>query len=130
MENTKGEVCPKLNLSISMREGMIRIGKGVIQVLDIPEYVCIYVSKSDDALMVRQCEKKEYLSMKVTRNDNETPKKNLRLYSLEFTTDLYIMNSWNPESTYQMKGIFDEIRNAVIFRYDGATAKIDKDEMW
>lgn len=62
--------------------------------------------------------------------DNVTPKKNLRLYSLEFTTDLYLMNNWNPDSTYQMKGTFDETRNAVIFRYDGATAKTDKDEMW
>ena len=130
METTKGEVCPKLNLSISMREGVIRIGKGVIDVLGVPQYVCIYISKSDDALMVRECEKKEYLSLKVTRNDNVTPKKNLRLYSLEFTTDIFLMNNWNPESTYQMKGTFEETRNAVIFRYERATAKTDKDEMW
>lgn len=117
MENTKGEVCPKLKLSITRREGRIRIGKGVAKMLGNPEFVCIYVSTDDDALMVRECKQKEFLSIKVTKNDNSTPKDDLLLYSLRFTTTLYLKNDWNMNSTYQMKGVYDKDLNAVVFKY-------------
>lgn len=88
MKNTKGEVCPKLKISVSGREGRIRIGNGVVKVLGNPEYICIYVSTNNDALMVRPCEKKEFLSIKVTKNDNVIPKENLRTISLQFVSEL------------------------------------------
>ena len=103
-----------------MRGGRIRIGKGVITTLGIPEYICIYIAKSNDALMVRECEEKEYLSMKVTKSDNVTIKENLRLFSLQFTTDLFVRNHWNRELTYQLQGFYDQSRNAVIFNFSDA----------
>ena len=121
MGNTKGEVCPKLNLSITRREGRIRIGKGVAKALGNPEFICIYVSTDDNALMVRQCKQKEFLSIKVTKNDNSTPKDDLLLYSLRFTTELYQKNGWNPKCTYHINGKLDMSLNAVIFRYEEAT---------
>ena len=123
MEKTKGEVCPKLILSITRREGRIRIGKSVAKMLGNPEFVCIYVSTDDDALMVRECKQKEFLSIKVTKNDNSTPKDDLLLYSLRFTTDLYLKNDWNPDLTYQMPGEYDEKLNAVVFRYKEAVVR-------
>lgn len=123
MGNTKGEVYPKLNLSITRREGRIRIGKGVAKALGDPEYVCIYVSTEDDALMVKECKQKEFLSIKVTKNDNSTPKDDLLLYSLRFTTDLYLKNDWNPDLTYQMLGEYDKKLNAVVFRYQDAAVR-------
>jgi len=124
MVNTKGEVCPKLNLSITRREGRIRIGNGVAKILGNPDFVCIYVSTDNDALMVRECKQKEFLSIKVTKNDNSTPKDELLLYSLRFTTALYQKNGWNPNSTYQMKGMYDKAINAVVFQYAQAEERV------
>lgn len=123
MKNTKGEVCPKLKISVSGREGRIRIGNGVVKVLGNPEYICIYVSTNNDALMVRPCEKKEFLSIKVTKNDNVIPKENLRTISLQFVSELCLKNGWNINGTYQMQGVYVESLNATVFYYKNAVLK-------
>lgn len=123
MINTKEEVNSKLKLSISGREGRIRIGKGVVKALGNPDFICIYVSTESDALMVRQCKQKEFLSIKVKKNDNSTPKDDLLLYSLQFTTELCVNNEWNPNYTYQMHGIYDKNHNAVVFQYKDAVQR-------
>ena len=120
MKNTKGEVSSKLKISVSRKEGRIRIGNGVIKVLGNPEYICIYVFTYTDALMVRPCEKKEFLSIKVTKNDNVIPKNDLRVNSLQFVSELYFKNGWNTNGTYQMQGVYNESLNATVFYYKNA----------
>ena len=123
MKNTKGEVCPILKISVSGREGRIRIGNGVVKILGSPEYICIYVSTDNDALMVRPCVKKEFLSIKVTKNDNVIPKDDLRVNSLQFVSELCFKNGWNINGTYQMSGVYVASLNATVFYYKNAVLK-------
>lgn len=124
MKNIKGEVYPKLKLSISGKEGRIRIGNGVAKILGNPEFVCIYISIDNDALMVKSCEQKEFLAIKVTKNDNKTIKDELRVYSLSFVDDLFDKNSWDMNQTYHMAGIYSKKLNAVIFYYKNAVSAV------
>lgn len=73
--------------------------------------------------MVRPCEKKEFLSIKVTKNDNVIPKENLRTISLQFVSELCLKNGWNINGTYQMQGVYVESLNATVFYYKNAVLK-------
>ena len=121
MRKTKGEACPKLVLSISGSEARIRIGRGVAKTLGTPEFICIYVSKENDALMVRPCREKEFLSIKVPSENGKRGAGGLRIYSLAFVTKLFEQNGWEMEKTYHMTGQFLPELNAVVFLYRGAT---------
>lgn len=120
MKNSKRAVYSKLKLSVSGREGRIRIGNGVINVLGNPEYVCIYISTDNDALMVRPCGQKDFLSTKVKKEAN---KEDMRVYSLQFVLDLFDKNGWDNFNTYQMPGTYLKTKNAVVFCYKDATSK-------
>ena len=116
-EKIMGEVYPKMTLSINATEGRIRIGQGVARALGFPEYICFYISKNNDGLLVRPSEKKEFLSIKVGRNRNNPAKDDLRVYSLSFVTGLYEQNGWELRKTYQIIGKYIQEWNAVFFSY-------------
>jgi len=116
MSNTKGEVYPKkLLLSISGKEGRIRIGWGVADALHGAEYLCIYMSPDDDAIMVKPCEQKEFVSIKVGNRKEGTAPREMLIYSLAFVTDLMERQGWDYMKSYSIVGEYIAEYNAVVF---------------
>jgi len=127
MSKTKGEVCPvnKLKLSINGKEGRIRIGRGVVDVLRDSQFLSIYMSPDNDAIMVKPCEEKEFLSIKIGDRSKDKHRDGLRLYSLAFVTDLMDKRGWDFNRTYHMTGEYVKSYNAVVFFLKNATVVSD-----
>jgi len=111
-----------LKLSINGNDGRIRIGWGVADALHDSSFLSIYLSPEKDAIMVRQCDEKEFLSIKVCKRRENNTKKELRLQSLAFVTSLIEHNSWDKGKTYHMIGKYFEKYNAVVFFFRDATS--------
>jgi len=122
MSESKGAVCPnhKLILSISGPFNRIRIGWGVADILKDAQFLSIYMSPENDAIMVRPCEEKEFLSIKVVQHEKNSIRKELRLYSQAFITDLMDKNGWDYTKSYHISGEYVEKYNAVVFKLKNA----------
>ena len=113
-----------LKLTINGKEDSVRIGLCVVKILKDAEYLSIYLSPDDTAIMVKPCEEKEYLSIKVRAADGGGLKKDYRLYSHVFVETLMEKLEWDSAYSYSITGQYVEEKNAVVFKYKDAKVNV------
>ena len=105
----------KLTLSLSGCDRRINIGKDVVRVLGVPQYVCIKVNEDLSSIAVLPCEEKEYMSVKVPEKLLTDRKTKLRITSKSYVHQLLTTNGLNPAGTYTFLGNLSGNSNAVVF---------------
>ena len=114
----------KLTLSLSGCDRRINIGKDVVRVLGVPQYVCIKVNEDLSSIAVLPCEEKEYMSVKVPEKLFTDKKSKLRITSKSYVNQLLTTNGMDPAGTYVFQGVLSGNSNAVVFNlpHDGERA--------
>lgn len=105
----------KLTLSLSGCDRRINIGKDVVRVLGVPQYVCIKVNEDLSSIAVLPCEEKEYMSVKVPEKLFTDKKSKLRITSKSYVNQLLTTNGMDPAGTYAFRGVLSGNSNAVVF---------------
>jgi len=118
----------KLTLSLSGCDRRINIGKDVVRVLGVPQYVCIKVNEGLSSIAVLPCEEKEYMSVKVPEKLLTDRKTKLRMTSKSYVNQLLTTNGLDPAGTYVFQGVLSGNSNAVVFNLTPEGEGTDCDE--
>lgn len=105
----------KLRISFQGAWNVIRVGKGVVEVLEEPEYICLRVNVDMNSLAIRPCGPGDKMSFKVPPEFTIKTKRIFRIFSKQFVRFFLEQNNLNPDITYSVDGEYSETDHAVFF---------------
>lgn len=105
----------RIEISISGKRNEIHIGKDVVRLLGVPEFLCMKVNKAMDSIAIMPCTGKEYMSFKVPEGILLGKHVSMKVVSQSFVDTIMSVNGLKSNRTYQVTGIYSEKNNAVIF---------------
>lgn len=105
----------RLEISLYGKTNSIHVGKDVIRVLGVPEYLCFMINQAMDSIVIRSGSYDEFLAFKVPDNICFLKNKQMRVASQAFVNGLMLMNDLDPSHTYQIEGSYSEEKNVVVF---------------
>lgn len=112
---TRNKKTVRIEISLSGKRKEIHIGKDVVRLLGVPAYICLKVNKALDSIVVMPCAGKEYMSFKVPEGILQGKNVSMRVNSQPFVGKMLAVNGYKSDRTYQVRGIYLEKNNAVIF---------------
>lgn len=107
-----GEV---LGLTISGLSRAMHIGKGVIRILNHPEYLCFRISKDRKSIIIFPCEYSDPMSYRVPEGILSDHHKTMRVFSKAFVREALLANHLDVNSTYTVYGRYYARQNLVCF---------------
>lgn len=104
-----------LGLTISGMSNAMHIGKGVIRMLNHPEYLCFRISKNRRSIIIFPCDYSDPMSYKVPDGIFSNHNIMMRVCSKAFVRDALLANHLDINSTYTVHGRYYARQNLVRF---------------